>query len=580
MCRSWHGNLEFIPAARLAAQSDLRIFCIASTRGRTARGDHHRCDRRDALRVKFRCEGCARLRLRSPVVQSLACFARRKPRLFRALSLALAQTSSRVSHHASRYHNAADRIPYRQNLGNRRNNHAFQRRTANKSASSRRTPAGVHDVDGIVKGYPAEFLHHPPTPQNSRDIDPLASGAHLRIIDYAPTIETKLNPKPLNDGGVPALHFAIATTMMNQHLDGWLLADDPQNGNFSMGLANIELRRGTAPQGHPESSEAKSREPDEAGLQVSQRDSSSSLGMTDLEESIFAFSKAPEEQIGHVRKGGSVGAKVRLEQPQNGNKGRVLVSLVEKEARFDVAENLGRDATIAGTPFTLKIDDYWADFRIENGKPSSLSDQPNNPAVLVTIRGKGVPANEPETNPHGSTKDLTTTPEGSGPSMPAPGEGTPNHLTLFIADDGTISYELASRKNGRSSGKIELDKPLPTGWADWQLTIDKTMPHAASSIDFNPVNSETASASTDLPDGVRVRIQQNGETFERWAPAGWQITIPSSPSPTMVAYGWKTVSLPIGLELLNFEVKRNEGSDSPAGFKSTVRIVTADGETA
>ena len=164
--------------------------------------------------------------------------------------------------------------------------------------------------------------------------------------------------------------------------------------------------------------------------------------------------------------------------------------------------------------------------------------------------------------------------------MPAPGDETPNHLTLFIADDGTISYDLTSRKNGKSTGKIDLNKPLPTGWADWQLTIDKTMPHAASSMDFNPVNSETASKSTDLPDGVRVRIQQNGENLERWAPAGWQIAIPTSPSPTMVAYGWKTVSLPIGLELLDFEVKRNEGSDSPAGFKSTLRVVTADGETA
>jgi hypothetical protein len=269
---------------------------------------------------------------------------------------------------------------------------------------------------------------------------------------------------------------------------------------------------------------------------------------------------------------------VRLEQPQNGNKGRVLVSLGEKEASFDVAENLGHEVAIAGTPFALKIDDYWADFRIENGKPNSLSDQPNNPAVLVTIRGKDVPASEPQTNPHGSNQDLTTT--GGPPSMPPSGEGTPNHLTLFIAEDGTISYELLSRKNGRSSGKIELDKPLPTGWADWQLTVDKKIRHAASSMDFNPANSETAPAGTDLPDGVRVRIQQNGETFERWAPAGWQIAIPTSPSPTMVAYGWKTVSLPIGLELLNFEVKRNEGSDSPAGFKSTLQIVTADGETA
>src|SRR5437762_7351533 len=408
----------------------------------------------------------------------------------------------------------------------------------------------VHDVDGIVKGYPAEFLHHPPTPQHPRDLGRLASGARLQIVDYASAIEGKLNPKPLNDGGAPALHFAIATAMMNQHLDGWLLADDPQNGNFSMGLANIELKRGTAEglgrDGSP------SRPPSES--EANPKDQA-----TDIEESIFAFSKAPEEQIGRVRTGGSPGAKVRLERPQNGNKGRVLISLGDKEASFDVAENFGHDVAIAGTPFTLKINDYWPDFRIENGKPSSLSEQPNNPAVLVTIRGKGVPASAAATNPHGGAKDLTTT--GGPPAMPATGEGTSNHLTLFIADDGSVSYELASRKNAKSSGKLEINKPLPTGWADWQLTIDKTMPHAESSMDFNPISSETASRTADSPAGVRVRIQQNGETIERWAPAGWQISIPTSPSPTMVAYGWRTVSLPIGLELLDFEVKRNEGSD-------------------
>jgi len=40
---------------------------------------------------------------------------------------------------------------------------------------------------------------------------------------------------------------------------------------------------------------------------------------------------------------------------------------------------------------------------------------------------------------------------------------------------------------------------------------------------------------------------------------------------------WEVIGLPIGLQLLDFEVKRNEGSDSPAGFKSTLQIVTADG---
>jgi len=439
----------------------------------------------------------------------------------------------------------------------------------------------VHDVDGVVKGYPAEFLHRPPTPQHPRDLGLLASGSHLQIVDYAQAIEGKLNPQPVSEGGAPALHFKIATAMMNQRLDGWLLADDPQNGNFSMGLATIELKQGTATESGR--GDSPNRPPSTANSEVA----------TDLEESIFAFSNAPDEQIGHVRKGGSTGAKVRLMAPENGNKGRVVISSGASEVSFDVAENLGRDVAMAGIPFTLKIEQYWPDFRIENGKPSSLSDQPNNPAVLVTLRGKGVPASAAEPNPHGGGgKELNAT--GGPPAMPAPGEEAPNHLALFIAEDGTITYELASRKNGRSSGKLELDKPLPTGWADWQLLVDKTMSSAQPQMDFTPVKSEQASASSsgmaDLADGVRVRVQQNGETLERWAPAGWQIAIPTrqgtvsppqtSPSPIMFVYGWKTVSLPIGLELLEFEVKRNEGSDSPAGFKSTLRVVTADGETA
>src|SRR6266446_2505963 len=143
----------------------------------------------------------------------------------------------------------------------------------------------VHDVDGIVKGFPAEFLHHPPTPQHPRDLGPLASGARLSIVDYAPAMEGKLNPKPLNDGGAPALHFAIATAMMNQRLDSWLLANDPQHGNFSMGLANIELKRGSAPDlGKGDSVNRPASAIESTSMSKSEEE-------TELEESIFAFSK-------------------------------------------------------------------------------------------------------------------------------------------------------------------------------------------------------------------------------------------------------------------------------------------------
>jgi hypothetical protein len=272
---------------------------------------------------------------------------------------------------------------------------------------------------------------------------------------------------------------------------------------------------------------------------------------------------------------------VHLEPPKAGKKGRVLISLGGSETAFDVVENLGHEIKIGDSPFTLKIEDYWADFRIADGKPSSLSDQPNNPAVLITIRGKGIPAVPPAAkNPHAGSEMPTT---GGPPTMPAAGDEAPNHLTLFIADDRAITYELVSRKAGTSSGKIDVNQPIATGWADWQLNLDKVMPNAEQWMDFTPAKSEQTSTSptaADLPDGVRVRIQEKGESLEQWVPAGWQVTIPTSPNATMIAYGWKILPISIGLELLDFEVKRNEGSDSPAGFKSTLRVINSDGDAA
>ena len=244
------------------------------------------------------------------------------------------------------------------------------------------------------------------------------------------------------------------------------------------------------------------------------------------------------------------------------------MSIAGKSWTLDVANNLQKEVPLEGSPFTLRLQDYWPDFRITDGKPGTVSEQPNNPAVVVTLRGKAIPA------------AAAPDPHGGAPAMPPEGmDSSANHLTLFVADDGAITYDLLSRKLGHSSGKLNLNQPLPTGWADWQLTVDKLLPRAEQWMDFNPVTTPAPNAA-DLPDGVHVRIQQGAKTFEQWVPAGWQISIPTSPDPVQVAYGWKQIPLPIGLELLDFEVKRNEGNDSPAGFKSTVRVTNAEGESA
>lgn len=407
----------------------------------------------------------------------------------------------------------------------------------------------VHDSDGIIRGYRAEFLHHPPSPQHPRDLGTLSSGAHLSVIDHADAIEAKLKPQALDSGGTAALHFTIRTAMMGQNLESWLLADDPRHGSFSMGLANVEVKRGKAP-----SSPATNASTD-----------------TEIEESIFAFAKTPE-QISHVAKGGSSGAKVSLSQPVPGSeKGRLTISLGDKIQSIDVAEKLTRTIPVEGSNLSARIENYWPDFRLENGKPVSASDAPNNPAVVVTLRGRGVPAAPAE---HATRTDATV----SLPSAPRMNEATAaqNHLTLFIDDEGRISYQLLSRKLGGSAGPLELHKPLTTGWADWQLIVDKTLPHAEQWMDFIPANSD----SKELPEGVRVRVEQNGQRFEQWVPSGWQIAVPTVPQPISLAFDFRSIPLPVALELLDFEVTRNEGSDAPAGFKSTLRVSTSDGQSA
>ncbi len=415
----------------------------------------------------------------------------------------------------------------------------------------------VSDADGIVKGYNAEFLHHPPTAAKPRDLGPLAQGARLAFVGYADEIDAKLAPQPLGEGGLPALHFQIKTALMSQQLESWLLADDPQNNQFAMGLAKIELKQGRA------------------NISAKTPTAAPASGETDLEESIFAFAKAPENQISHVAKGGSTGAKVSLSPPTGNDKGTLTISLGGKAQMIDVASNLERDVAIERSPFTARIENYWPDFRIADGKPGTASDAPNNPALVVTLRGRGVPV-AAENAGHGIERNPTT----GAPLLNAE-SATQNHLTLFLAADGVVTYELKSRKLGDSSGTLALNQPLVTGWADWQLVVDQTMPHAQRWMDFSPVTSVTAAPTAgDKPDGVRVRVEQNGKTIEQWIPAGWEINIPTSPQPIRLAYGWRAIPLPIAIELREFEVTRNEGSDAPAGFKSTLGLAGVDGRSA
>ncbi len=347
-------------------------------------------------------------------------------------------------------------------------------------------------------------------------------------------------PKAVDDGGTPALHFTIKTARMGQSLDSWVLADDPDHGTFDMGLAGVDFKKGTATPVAAPSAEA-----------------------ADLEETIFAFGNAAAGQVTKVIHGGSTGVKVQPVDTAKGESPKVLVQSGTAGQSIEIAPNMNKAVAIAGTPFTARIEEYWPDFRIKDGKPENASPDPNNPCVLVTITGHAVPV--PETADAGSGTDTM-----NGAAPDAADVVGKNHLTIYVAGDGGLSYELTSRKMGLSSGKLELNKPLPTGWADWTLVADQYLPRAEERFDAHPA----APASRGMhAEGILVRATRGNTNVEQWVPLGWQVSVPTEPKPLLIGYGNKQIPLPIGLTLRDFQVDWNEGTETPAGFKSTLDVV-------
>ena len=387
----------------------------------------------------------------------------------------------------------------------------------------------VIDNDDSSKTVPLEMINRHPSPAHPWSLTTTTSGWGITAIDYSPALDVKMVPQPVRTEGEPALHFSIATARMGQKLDSWMLAGDAKHGTFDMGLAGIEFKRGVA-------NAATAAPGGEAA---------------DLEETIFAFGAAQADQVSKVQRGGSTGAKVKPFDLEKGGSPKVAITIGSVVQKLEIAPNLNKTVALAGTPFSVRIEQYWPDFRLHDGKPENASNDPNNPCVLVTLMGHAVP-------------------------VVAPNEGDPeakNRLTLFVADDGTLSYELSSRKQGLSTGKLEMNKPLPTGWADWTLVADQFLPRAEERFDAEPA---AASSKQMHAEGVLIRAERQGTKVEQWVPMGWQISVPTKPKPLLIGYGNKQIPLPIGLQLTNFQVDRNEGTDSPAGFKSTVNVTDAE----
>lgn len=369
----------------------------------------------------------------------------------------------------------------------------------------------------------------------------LPNGTEVWATGYAKKLDAVFTPAPA-PAGKPAIKLRLSNPMMNQTIEQWVMLGSEDHGALDLGLIDIRFKSGAAAP-IPAVSAGQNPQP--------------------LEETIFGFANNPDQQVTKVIHGGTTGAKVFLKiDGQN-----PVVTVRGAGQEWILPARPGASVPLGDTGLSATVESYWPDFRVADSGPTSVSDQPNNPAVLVTVRGTGIVvsdnlASTASPDPHAETNPMNARHRGE----------------IDLSDKGDLTYRLEPDP-GRpmAAGVIKLNQPIATNWGAWTLTVVDFLPFAQENTVFRPLPADAPPMVAAMAtEGLKLKLVHDGTSDEEWVAMGWSVDYPLPDAPE-AAFAYRTRPLPFGLQLANFEVQREEGSDSPAGFKSTLRITDTDG---
>ena len=237
----------------------------------------------------------------------------------------------------------------------------------------------------------------------------------------------------------------------------------------------------------------------------------------------------------------------------------VIVGLSEDGSKVTILSGEGSGGTylrseIMNRPVTeasaiVVVESYWPDFVMKAGRPETKSQSPNNPAALVRIS-----------------------------RLSQQGDAKPS-LQLAPAEDG-IAYQLRRGEQVIGSGKAKVGESFALGWADWQAEVVQSLTRAELITETKP-GPPLARGEHGLP-GFRARLESGdgNRGADRWIESGQVTALTDGSRVVRVGYGLEAKPIPFTLRLVDFQVPRDEGTDTPSNFLATIEFRNAaTGET-
>ncbi|MBI1977802.1 MAG: cytochrome c biogenesis protein ResB [Candidatus Omnitrophica bacterium] len=350
-----------------------------------------------------------------------------------------------------------------------------------------------------------------------------ATPFHLYLLrDYPKAERNELVQKTEN--GSPALHLALKGSMAS--VEDWLFLDHPEKSVIHLGPATVRF----------------SREP----IEIHEEKKTSEWGALK-----FDF--------------------------ENG-------TALEIPLDFKSA---GKTLPLNGTPFQIKVSRILKDAVVNGNELVERSNEWQNPAIQLMLEGKGLS----EKHTVFSKFPEFPTLHGMKPSeahvriaydVPQVASGTEENEIRFIlqAKDkkekrGTdyslspffLRYQV-KKGSELKEGQVELGKETETGWMDFKFVVDTYYEHAVIEESYLPLPN--ISEDVGALSVIQVEVGKGTEKKMVWLSQGEMVHAALSGSDFHLIYGLKTRPLGFQVELKDFMMDTDPGTERPASFKSQV----------
>lgn len=217
--------------------------------------------------------------------------------------------------------------------------------------------------------------------------------------------------------------------------------------------------------------------------------------------------------------------------------------------------------------FQIIVQEYWPDLKLVEGKPTTASPLPNNPAIRVEISTEEITQNT--LPPIISVAHNKTT----EPPLLKPAAHKPWLELALEEKNDLVNYQLGRHDKISKKGTLKAGETISLGWADWQMELLQAGPHEVITYTTVPKDASTSKNTGGIP-GFHAFLQdQTGLKGDAlWLPSGEVTPLTIDSATIRIGYGLEMRTIPFTIELLNFEIPRDEGTETPGDFRATVRF--------